>query len=80
MTSNSVLVSPTPSAELSRRAFLRNSLSAAVPLALVVAGVPMTASASVYTPPTRQRGSTVRNVKNYGAVGNGIHDRVAGAR
>jgi polygalacturonase len=77
LTSNSVLVSPTPSAELSRRAFLRNSLSAAVPLALVVAGVPMTASASVYTPPTRQRGSTVRNVKNYGAVGNGIHDDTA---
>jgi polygalacturonase len=58
----------------SRRDFLRNSLMAAVPLALVAAGVPMTASAAVYNPPSRQRGSSVRSVKDYGAVGNGTHD------
>jgi hypothetical protein len=70
-----LLVSVSSPAALSRRAFLRNSASAAVPLALIAAGLPLTAAA--YAPPSRQRGSAVRNVKNYGAVGNGSHNDTA---
>ena len=58
-----------------RREFLRNSLVLAAPL--VIGGVSMPAFA-LTTPPTRARGSTIRNVKNYGAVGNGSHDDTAG--
>jgi polygalacturonase len=63
-----------PSGGMPRRDFLRNSLLVAVPVMLAGAGVPMAASAATYVPPSRQRGSTLRNVRNYGAVGNGTHD------
>ena len=54
-----------------RRAFIRNSMLLAAPIAL---GVSLPAAA--YT--ARTRGSTTRNVKNYGAVGNGSHDDTSG--
>ncbi|MCC8361871.1 right-handed parallel beta-helix repeat-containing protein [Lysobacter sp. A6] len=57
-----------------RREFLRNSLVLAAPL--VIGGVSMPAFA-LTTPPTRARGTTYRNVKNYGALGNGSHDDTA---
>ena len=62
---------------LPRRDFLRNSLLMAVPAVMMGSGLPMPAAAAVYVPPTRKRGSTVRSVRNYGAVGNGIHDDTA---
>jgi polygalacturonase len=62
---------------LPRREFLRNSLLMAVPVVLMGSGLPMPATAAVYDPPTRKRGSTVRSVRNYGAVGNGVHDDTA---
>ena len=37
-------------------------------------GVPLSAAAAVYDPPSRARGDATRNVRDYGAVGNGIHD------
>lgn len=64
------------SVEMPRRAFLRNSLMA-MPVVFVGAGVPLTAAAAVYNPPTRQRGSAVLNVRNYGAFGDGSHDDTA---
>jgi polygalacturonase len=57
-----------------RREFLRNSLVLAAPL--VIGGISMPAFA-LTTPPTRSRGSTIRNVKNYGAAGNGSRDDTA---
>jgi len=51
-----------------RRAFIRNSLLLAAPIAL--GGISF--SAAAYT--ARARGTTTRNVKNYGAVGDGRHD------
>ena len=62
------------SAGMPRRDFLRSSLLVTLPLMLAGIGLPRGAAAAVYVPPTRQRGSTVRSVKNYGAVGNGSHD------
>ena len=64
------------SVAMPRRAFLRNSLMA-MPVVFVGAGVPLTAAAAVYNPPTRQRGSAVLNVRNYGAFGDGVHDDTA---
>ncbi|HJW46365.1 MAG TPA: right-handed parallel beta-helix repeat-containing protein [Lysobacter sp.] len=49
----------------------------AMPVVFVGAGVPLTAAAAVYNPPTRQRGSAVLNVRNYGAFGDGSHDDTA---
>jgi parallel beta-helix repeat protein len=68
-----------PKAGLLRRDFLKRSMLLAAPL---VAGTALTgfafpAAAAVYVPPTRQRGSIVLNVKNYGAMGNGFHDDTA---
>ena len=57
-----------------RREFLRNSMVLAVPL--VIGGVSMPAFA-LTTPPSRARGTATRNVKNYGALGNGSHDDTA---
>ncbi|NUS60913.1 MAG: hypothetical protein HOQ01_08195 [Lysobacter sp.] len=57
-----------------RREFLRNSLVLAAPLA--IGGVSMPAFA-LTNPPTRSRGTTWRNVRNYGALGNGSHDDTA---
>lgn len=72
-----------------RREFLRKTLllsalplGAAVPFASLRAATMSTAlppmrAAANYVPPTRQRGSAVRNVRDYGAVGNGSHDDTA---
>jgi polygalacturonase len=62
---------------LPRRKFLRNSLLMAVPAVMLGSGLPMPAAAAVYDPPARKRGSTVRSVRNYGAIGNGVHDDTA---
>jgi polygalacturonase len=62
---------------MQRRDFLRTSLLMSIPLVMAGTGLPGIASASAYVPPTRKRGSTTRNVKNYGAVGNGSHDDTA---
>ena len=62
-------------AGLPRRDFLKNSMVLAAPL--VIGGISMPAFA-LTTPPTRTRGTAYRNVKNYGAVGNGSHDDTAG--
>jgi hypothetical protein len=62
-------------AGMPRRTFLRNSLLAGVPLLAAGLGLPKAAfAASGYIPPTRVRGATVRSVKDYGAVGDGVHD------
>lgn len=62
------------SAPLLRRDFLRNSVLLATPAILAGMGVPLSAAAAVYDPPSRARGDATRNVRDYGAVGNGIHD------
>lgn len=59
--------------ENARRDFLKKSSSLAIPL--ILSGVALPAAA--YVPPTRSRGTTVRNVKNYGAYGDGLHDDTA---
>ena len=59
-----------------RREFLRNSLLLIVPV-MSTGLPPMLASASVYAPPSRQRGATVRSVRDYGAFGDGLHDDTA---
>lgn len=55
-----------------RRDFLRKSILLALPLAM--GGIALPAMAAVYVPPTRTRGSTVFNVRNRGAYGDGVHD------
>jgi len=55
-----------------RRAFMRNSLLLAVPL--VMGGTAFSATAAVFTPPTRRRGGASVNVRNHGARGNGSTD------
>lgn len=69
---------------MARRDFLRQSFAIALPVSLVgVAGPALAAvavpaaTASSYTLPSRQRGSTVRNVRNYGAAGDGVNDDTA---
>lgn len=62
------------SAPLLRRDFLRNTMLLAAPAMLVGMGVPLSAAAAVYDPPSRARGGANRNVRDYGAVGNGVHD------
>lgn len=71
-------------AGMARRDFLRQSFAIALPASLVCAAGPAMAAAlgagataSSYTLPSRQRGSTVRNVRNYGAVGDGANDDTA---
>jgi polygalacturonase len=61
-------------APMARRSFLKQSAMVAIPLAIGGFSLPALAA---YVPPTRTRGSTVLNVKNYGALGNGIHDDTA---
>jgi polygalacturonase len=68
-------VSAVRNVEMPRRAFLRNSLMA-IPVVFVGAGIPLTASAA-YLPPSRQRGTAVLDVRNYGAFGDGVHDDTA---
>jgi parallel beta-helix repeat protein len=69
-----------------RRDFLRGSVAIALPASLAaVAGPAMAAitgsntvlSSSNYSLPTRERGSRVLNVRNYGAVGDGSRDDTA---
>jgi len=57
-----------------RREFIRNSMVMMAPL--VIGGVSLPAFA-LTTPPSRARGTTVRSVKTYGAVGDGRHDDTA---
>ena len=57
-----------------RRNFIRNSLLLAAPIAIGGSSF----SASAYTLPSRANGTTTRNVKNYGARGDGRHDDTAG--
>lgn len=66
-----------PEAGLPRRQFLRNTLLLSVPSALALAGVPISAIAASYVPPTRARGGTTLNVRNFGAQGNGSTDDTA---
>ncbi|MFC3267547.1 right-handed parallel beta-helix repeat-containing protein [Vulcaniibacterium thermophilum] len=54
-----------------RRIFLRNSFLVAAPVMLGGALFPAREAMAAYVPPTRTRGSTRLNVRNYGAVGNG---------
>ena len=68
-------VSAVRNVEMPRRAFLRNSLMA-IPVVSSVPALPLTASAA-YLPPSRQRGTAVLNVRNYGAFGDGVHDDTA---
>jgi polygalacturonase len=66
------LVHQVHEAGMPRREFIRNSLLLAAPIAL--GGISF--SAAAYT--ARSRGTTTRNVKNYGAIGDGRHDDTAG--
>lgn len=59
-----------------RRNFLKKTSALAATFAL--SGTALPALAAVYVPPTRQRGSTIRNVRNYGAYGDGSHDDTTG--
>lgn len=61
-------------AEPTRRDFLKKSSTLA--LSLAVAGTALPAFA--YVPPSRSRGTTTRNVRNYGAYGDGSHDDTTG--
>lgn len=61
--------------EMARRNFLKKTSSVAAALALSGTALPVLAA---YVPPTRQRGSTIRNVRNYGAYGDGAHDDTTG--
>lgn len=65
-----------------RRDFLRQSFAIALPATLAgIAGPAFAAASGVtsssYTLPSRQRGSTVRNVRNYGAAGDGAANDTA---
>lgn len=60
--------------ESSRREFLKTTSLLAVTAAIGTVALPARAA---YVPPTRSRGTTVRNVKNYGAYGDGVHDDTA---
>lgn len=60
--------------QMARRDFLRKSSTLAIPLVLGGTALPAMAA---YVPPTRNRGSTVRNVRYYGAFGDGKHDDTA---
>jgi len=68
------LVHAVREAGMPRREFIRNSMVMMAPL--VIGGVSLPAFA-LTTPPSRARGTTVRSVKTYGAVGDGRHDDTA---
>jgi hypothetical protein len=83
-----VLVHAVREAGMPRRDFLRTSMLAAVPAIGVAIGIPRALGAvmagnmpelamsatAVYAPPARTRGSTVVNVRNWGAAGDGARD------
>ncbi|MFZ5662471.1 MAG: right-handed parallel beta-helix repeat-containing protein [Pseudomonadota bacterium] len=60
-----------------RRKFLKNSLLLTVPALVGGALLPKVSMAATYVPPTRMRGLTRLNVRNYGALGNGTSDDTA---
>ncbi|GHE29251.1 hypothetical protein GCM10007167_08860 [Vulcaniibacterium thermophilum] len=70
------LVHVVPEARTPRREFLRTSMLLAVPAMLGGVALPKVAKAA-YVPPTRARGTTRLNVKNYGALGNGTANDTA---
>lgn len=59
---------------MNRRNFLAVAVGTALFAALPAFGYTTNAT---YSPTKRQRGSTVRNVRDYGAVGDGVHDDTA---
>ncbi|MFC5569109.1 right-handed parallel beta-helix repeat-containing protein [Lysobacter yangpyeongensis] len=59
---------------MARRDFLKKSSIAAASLALGTTALPALAA---YVAPTRARGTAVLDVRNYGAVGDGVHDDTA---
>jgi len=62
-------------AGMPRRTFLRTSMLVALPAIAGGFALPKAAlAATTYVPPVRARGTTVRSVKDYGAVGDGVHD------
>jgi hypothetical protein len=83
---NDVVVHAVQDAPMPRRDFLRKSLLLALPATFggIVApaaaaismgsALPASLSTAAYSPPQRYRGSTVVNVRNHGALGNGVHD------
>ena len=73
MSSNAPAFTAAP-AKPARRDFIKNSAMLAVPL--LIGGVSLPAFA-LTTPPTRSRGTTLRDVKAYGAYGDGLHDDTA---
>lgn len=76
---NKELARPACEPGMARRDFLVKSLLLAVPALVGVGGPAMAAvsSASSYALPSLRRGSTVLNVRNYGALGDGTHDDTA---
>lgn len=57
-----------------RRDFLKKSSALAVSITFGSVALPALAA---YVPPTRSRGTATRNVRNYGAYGDGLHDDTA---
>ncbi|TKR32854.1 hypothetical protein FCE95_00520 [Luteimonas gilva] len=69
---------------MARRDFLRHSIAIALPATFAGMAGPLFAATAVpnaavsnYTLPSRQRGSTVRDVRDYGAAGDGANDDTA---
>ena len=62
--------------ESTRRDFLKKTSMLA--LSVAASGAALPALASIYVPPTRDRGTTTRNVRDYGAYGDGSHDDTIG--
>jgi polygalacturonase len=59
--------------EIGRRDFLKKTMMlAALPLLGGIGLAPTVAQA--FVPPVRARGTTVKNVRDFGALGNGVHD------
>lgn len=86
---NDEVVHAVQDAPMPRRDFLRKSLLLALPAtmggmvapaaAAITMSSPLSASLSTtaFVPPSRARGSTEINVRNRGAIGNGVHDDTA---
>lgn len=59
---------------MARREFLKKSSIVATSLVLGSTALPALAA---YLPPARTRGATILDVRNYGAIGDGVHDDTA---
>lgn len=59
---------------MARRDFLKKSSAVAASMALATTALPALAA---YIPPLRARGASVLDVRNYGAIGDGVHDDTA---